>query len=163
MPKINIVGARGKIADPKALVESLQALSEGGGLAMNADFVCGKNHLRSAIAHAERAFERGRNVSSTLAMETMLYASGERQISKATEKIGIDDGTERLAMILFDCQDADSLLRSLGLTRDDSVLESSPTKIMKFGISRREMEAVPEEDWPDLVLERVTFVELQKR
>ena len=163
MPKTDIVGARGGIADPKAFVDALQALSRGKALALNADLVCGVDHLRSAVAHALRAFEQGRNVSTTLAMETMLYASGERQISRATEKIGVGEGTERLAMVLFDVEDVEGILQSLGLARDDSVIDSSTAKIMRFGISKREMEAIPEEDWPGLVLERVAFVELQKR
>jgi len=163
MPRVDIVGVRGKIADPKVLVEALQNLSAGQGLALNADLVCGIDHLRSAVAHAKRAFERGRNVSSTLAMETMLYASGERQISRAMEKIGVQEGTKRVAVVLFDVDDVGITLHSLGLTRDDSVIEPSTEKVIRFGISEREMEAVPEETWPDLVLERVAFVELQKR
>ncbi|MGD0057118.1 MAG: KEOPS complex subunit Cgi121 [Methanomassiliicoccales archaeon] len=159
---MNIVGARGKMANPKVLVEALQTLSSGQGLALNADLVCGADHLRSAVAHAERAFERGSNVSSTLAMETMLYASGERQISRAMKKLGMREGVERLAIVLFDVEDVDRTLHSLELTRDDSVLEPSTAKITRFGISERETKAIPEETWPDLVLERVAFVELQK-
>lgn len=163
MPRVDIVGARGKNLDPRVLVEALQNLGAGRGLVLNADLVCGIDHLRSAIAHAKRAFERGRNVSSTLATETMLYASGERQISRAMDKIGVGEGAERIAMVLFDVENIDVTLRSLGLTRDDSVIGPSTEKVISFGIMEQEMAAVPEETLPDLVLERVAFVELQKR
>ncbi|MCG7845347.1 MAG: hypothetical protein MIO90_07955, partial [Methanomassiliicoccales archaeon] len=61
---------------------------------MDADKVCGPDHLESAVIHARRAFEQGTAASNTLGMEVMLYASGERQISKAKKKMGLHQETE---------------------------------------------------------------------
>jgi KEOPS complex subunit Cgi121 len=163
MPKTDFVGVRGKIADPKRLVESLQNLRAGQGLALNAELVCGIDHLRSAVAHAIRAFERKKNVSSTLSIETLLYASGERQISKAMEKMGIAEGAEGAVIVFFGVEDIDGTLRSLGLERDDSVIETSKEKVIRFGITKNEIDMVPEDSLSDLVLERIAFVEIQKR
>jgi KEOPS complex subunit Cgi121 len=163
MPKADFVGVRGDIADPKRFIESLQNLRAGQGLALNAQLVCGIDHLRSAVAHATRAFERGKNVSSTLSIETLLYASGERQISKAMEKMGIAEGAECAVIVFFDVEDIDGTLRSLGLERDDSVIETSKEKVIRFGITKNEIDMVPEDSLSDLVLERIAFVEIQKR
>lgn len=162
MVKIDVLGVRGLVQDPKLFISSLQAIDGGEGLALDADMICGRAHLVSASMHASRAFERGVNASTSIAMETMLYASGERQISKANKKMGIKVGSERIALVLFNVPDPQKVLRQYHLERDDSVLEASVEKALRFGISHEEMRAVPADRYEDLVLERVAFVGLQK-
>lgn len=163
MSRTEVVGARGNIDDPQDLILALQELDGGSALPLNADLVCGKEHLLSAAAHALRAFERGGNVCSSLAMETLVYASGERQISKAMQKMGVTSGPGRIAIVFFGPVDPDPILSRLGLDREDSVLDLSIEKMLRFGISREEIDLVPREAVGDLVLERVAFVELMKR
>jgi KEOPS complex subunit Cgi121 len=162
MVKIDILGVRGQVQDTKVFISALQSIGGGEGLALDADMICGRDHLISATMHAKRAFERGVNASTNLAMETMLYASGERQISKATRKMGLKVGCERIALVLFNVQDIQKVLREHGLERDDSVLEASVEKALRFGISHEELRAVPADRFEDLVLERVAFVGLHK-
>jgi len=131
-------------------------------LAMKAEMVCGREHLESAVEHATRAFHRGTNSANNIMMETMLYASGERQISKARDKMGVDHETCSVALVLFGAEPA-TVLQIVGLERDDSVLEASEQKLLGFGIGRKELDMVPVEKRPDLVLERVAFVEILKR
>jgi KEOPS complex subunit Cgi121 len=130
---------------------------------LDADKVCGTDHLESAVMHARRAFERGTNAANTLGMEVILYASGERQISKAKRKMGLHAETERVAVVLLGEGDMDRVLEDLGLRRDDSLLDCIPSKIGAFGLDPRELEAVGVERAQDLVLEKVAFVELLKR
>lgn len=130
---------------------------------LDADKVCGTDHLESAVMHARRAFERGTNAANTLGMEVILYASGERQISKAKRKMGLHAETERVAVVLLGEGDMDRALEDLGLRRDDSLLDCTPCKIGAFGLDPRELEAVGEDRAQDLVLEKVAFVELLKR
>ncbi len=130
---------------------------------VDADKVCGKEHLESAVFHARRAFERGTNASNTLGMEVILYASGERQISKAKKKMGLHQDTERVAVVVLGPDDVDEVLRDLDLKRDDSLLDCSLQKGISFGVNRDELEAVGEEMLADLVLEKVAFVEILKR
>jgi len=130
---------------------------------LDADKVCGLDHLGSAVLHARRAFERGTNASNTLAMEVILYASGERQITKAKRKMGLHAGTERVAVVLLGDGDLDQVLDLLGLRRDDGLLDCTPLKLEAFGLEPRELEAVGAERAQDLVLEKVAFVELLKR
>lgn len=162
MVKVDILGARGQVGDAEALIAALRGLGEGEGLALDADLVCGKDHLLSAVRHATRAFERGDNVCSSVVVETALYASGERQISKAMKKMSVRIGSERVALVLFGVGDPSEVLRRFGLVRDDDVLEASTEKALRFGITPEELKAVPEDMAEDLVLERVAFVGMQK-
>jgi len=160
MPDIEIAGALGRVEDVEKFMGEIRNLGEI--LVMDARMVCGRDHLLSAVEHARRAFERGTNAASSLPMETLLYASGERQISRAVEKMGVKPGCEKLAFVFFD-RPAEEVLGSLNLLRDDALLEPSMEKVLRMGIGRREVEAVPGELVPDLVLERVAFVEMMKR
>jgi len=132
---------------------------------MDADKVCGIGHLESAVFHARRAFERGTNASNTLGMEVILYASGERQISKAKKKMGLHQDTERIALVVLgpDDLEVDQALKELDLRRDDGLLDCTMEKGASFGIDAAELKAVGEEMLADLVLEKVAFVEILKR
>ncbi len=132
---------------------------------MDADKVCGPDHIMSAVIHARRAFEQGTEAANTLGMEVILYASGERQISKAKKKMGLHQETERVAVVLLSPTDLDldSLLRQLGLERDDSLLACTAEKGRAFGIDPLEMRTMGEENLAELILEKVAFVDLLKR
>jgi KEOPS complex subunit Cgi121 len=162
MVKTTVLGARGQVGDVEAFIDALRQLNGGEGLALDADMICGKDHLVSAAMHATRAFERGDNVSGSVVLETQLYASGERQISKAMKKMGIKLGMERIALVFFNVEDPNAALERLGLVRDDDVLDASVEKAIRFGISPDELKAVPEDMVEDLVLERVAFVRMNK-
>jgi tRNA threonylcarbamoyladenosine modification (KEOPS) complex Cgi121 subunit len=95
-------------------------------------------------------------------METLLYASGERQITKAMKKVGLRPGAERVALVLFDVEDVGAVLCALELRRDDAVLEPSLEKARRFGITEQELRAVTHDKYQELVLERVAFVDLSK-
>ncbi len=162
MVKVSVLGAVGRVDDVDALVSYLQNLKAGSGLILDAEMVCGKDHLLSAANHAIRAFERGDNASGSLAVETLLYASGERQISKALKKMTAKIGSNEVALVLFDVPSADKILEEMHLARDDDVLDASVEKALKFGISSEEIKAVSADMVEDLVLERVAFVGMQK-
>jgi KEOPS complex subunit Cgi121 len=162
MRDYEIVGAKGEIREPSQLLDRLRTAKGGQVLALDAEVVCGREHLESAVEHAYRAFDRGTNSSNNLMMETMLYASGERQISKAQEKMSVKPGTNQVALVLFGAR-KDEVLQITGLEEDESVLECSGPKLGRFGIKAKELEAVPSGRAIDLVLERVAFVEILKR
>jgi KEOPS complex subunit Cgi121 len=162
MSSFFILGARGEASSASDFISQVQSLPCEV-LPLDADMVCGKTHLEAAVIHAERAMEQGTNASTSVMMETMLFASGERQISKAKEKMGIKDGTRHFALILFDCNDPADILRRLRLIKDDLVLLSSRDKVIGYGIDADELDSIPEWKWADLVLERVAFVEILKR
>ena len=86
--------------------------------------------------------DQGTNAAATVAMETMLFASGERQISKAKEKMGIKDGMRHFALVLFDCSDPAEVLKRLRLIKDDLVLLPSREKVLAYGIEASELGTV---------------------
>ena len=131
-------------------------------LLMDAEMVFGKAHLDSAVVHAFRAFERGTNVADTRMMEVMLYASGERQLSTAIKKMGVKEGTTRVAVVVSEVTKLDAVLSGLKVERDDAVLEGDVESLVRFGISRQTIHDTPEERRIDLVLERVAVVDMLK-
>lgn len=161
--EIAIIGAKGRVDDPNILIVSLQNMKQGMGVPLNADLVCGRDHLLSATLHAIRSFERGENISSNLLNEILIYASGERQFAKAVEKMGISKGCQRIAIVFLDCPHPEGIVKELGLSPDDSVLESTIEKLRRFGIEESEISALSAAELADVVLERVAFVDLIKK
>lgn len=154
---MRVVGARGIAGDPGerlAIAKGLDELQ-----LIDARLVCGKDHLFAAAEHAERAMREGTNVAKSVAVEFVVYASGERQIRDAIAKMGIHKETTEFAVVMFG---GDVALEILDLTRDDAVLDASPAKLRSFGITEDELGTVPRDRQTDLVLERVALVDLFK-
>lgn len=123
---------------------------------MDPMYVCGKDHVISAVRHAERSFEHGTNRSKTLLTEIILYAAGERQISKAMERMRPKTGCNEFALALLDVPD-DMKLSDIGMERDDSILDANDAKAEAIGLDRSFN--IPIED---LALEMVALLDLAK-
>lgn len=130
-------------------------------LVLRGDLVFGSDHLRSALFHAKRAIREGTNSADALEMETLLYASGERQLSTAISKMSVDADTEEVVV---------ALLSEGDLTKDADwrTLEPRPSgasveALRRFGISDAEISTVSEDRLGDIVLERVAAVDILKR
>jgi len=101
----------------------------------DADVVAGWEHLYFAVLNALKAFESGRTISKNLAVECLLYASAQRQISSALELIGIKGGSSRVAVLVVadGKEEAEGALREvsvlIGGKRDDDVFELSDEKL----------------------------------
>jgi KEOPS complex subunit Cgi121 len=138
----------------------------------DARYIFGSDHLLTAAEHAKRAFAQDCSRSDSLAMEILLYASGEYQIKNAITKLGVRGETKQLAFVLLGATgdhdaNAEEFLKSLSvvgitLSRNDNVLKGDMSTLEKFGISQEELSAVPEEQWFELVLERVAMVDIKK-
>jgi tRNA threonylcarbamoyladenosine modification (KEOPS) complex Cgi121 subunit len=80
-----ISGFRGaKIGDARAFLDGVRCdlPLEVEVQVFDADIVASWQHLYFAALNALVAFKNGRNLSKSLAVETVLYASGQRQIKK---------------------------------------------------------------------------------
>jgi len=151
------------VADPKAALGRLQTtVRERGGWAQlfDAEAVLGRDHIVSAVHHAERAVAENRNTTGSLEMEILLYVSGERQISKAIAAAGARPGRPAVAVISGPLG-AQEVLPALGWERDDSLLEPTPARLQSAGFSKKEIEAAGG-NATDLILERVARVDLIK-
>jgi KEOPS complex subunit Cgi121 len=140
----------------------------------DAKHVAGPQHLYFAAVNALNAFEKKTNISNNLAVESLLYASAQRQIKKAVEMLGIKQGSSEVAALIMTenrHKKTDYLHivnKILPGERDDSVLELTDKKIGNikklFRISDLEFEAklekegLEKEALTDLVIERMALL-----
>jgi tRNA threonylcarbamoyladenosine modification (KEOPS) complex Cgi121 subunit len=140
----------------------------------DAELVASWRHLYFAVLNALLAFKNGRNISKSVAMETMLYASAQRQIRKAIDFMGVKCTVADVAVVIIgeNAESVEKLLsavsKRVGKKPDDAVLEISQekTKIIReaFGVTDAEFEAVLEKNdaaLVDLVIERVALLSTQ--
>lgn len=144
----------------------------------DADLIAGQEHLLFAALNALRTFESKTNISSSLAMETLLFASAQRQIKKAVELLGIKSHSQRIALLILaeTRQEASETLEIVsGLIsgeRDDGVLELNDEKFEAieglFNITDRELKAklkkegLEKKALIDLVIEHVALLATQR-
>ena len=172
---IKLVGAKGNIQDIDLFLKEILSLADEYDIViqvMDADWIYGKNHLISAINHAKRAFEQKNNSTNSLAMEILLYASGERQIQKAIKKIGVKKGKGNIAFVFTNKDNyeiekiseevIEKVLAIFDLEREDKVLEGDSNTLKKFGITKKELNALPESKYGDIILEKVAMVDVIK-
>lgn len=117
----------------------------------DAQLVATWQHLYFAAINALTAFANKTNISSNLAMETLLYASAQRQIKKATETFGVKSTTKNIAVLVLaknekSADDALNLVQKLiSAEHDDIALEINRKKFISikrfFDISDVELSA----------------------
>jgi tRNA threonylcarbamoyladenosine modification (KEOPS) complex Cgi121 subunit len=143
----------------------------------DAKLIASQQHLYFAAVNALKAFEKKSNISSSLAVEALLYASAQRQIRKAVDTLGVKQDSSQVAVLVIaenrqgmdDCSKVVS--RLIPGERDDGVLELTDEKIggikKLFGISDLEIEAklrrkgLEREALADLVIEHVALLATQ--
>ncbi|MFW5929569.1 MAG: KEOPS complex subunit Cgi121 [Halobacteriota archaeon] len=129
--------------------------------AFDARYVAGEPHLASAFYKARRAFERDENVGDDLAIETLLYAAGTRQIDVAFE-IGLSSDTDTAVFLVHPSSDdvGDEIRRE---TEPPSTREFDRETAYEFyGVTPEELDAVGEHKAEMLVLERVALLDVEK-
>jgi KEOPS complex subunit Cgi121 len=142
----------------------------------DANLVATWQHLYYAALNALTAFKNNDNISETVAMEAMLYASAQRQISKAIELLGIKlDSSDIAALVITEKPDSaqsalSNILRQTKSERDDAILAWSKKKIIAirrvFGISDVELQTVMKRGGVrkalmNLVIERMALLATQ--
>jgi len=136
--------------------------------------VAGKQHLYFAAINALNAFEKKTNISNNLEVEALLYASGQRQITKAVEMMGIkQDSTQLAALIMAEDDKKKSeyvklVTKIIPGKRNDNVIDLTDKKFRSikklFEISDLEFESnlkkegTEKETLTDLVIERMALL-----
>lgn len=143
----------------------------------NAELVATWRHLYFAALNALNAFKNGENISKSLSIEALIYASAQRQIRKAMELMGIKKSSKEIALLIIseNENEAKSTLHAISKMvngkRDDEVLELSKGKIEKirkaFEISDVELEATAsgkdlKKALTNLVIERMALLATQR-
>ncbi len=155
-----IIGASGNVDDLASTAARLRAQSGGQVLFLDAGKIVGEDHLRSALLHARRAVGNNTSSCELLSLEVLVYASGEKQISRAKEKMDPVPGG-MLAIVIIDAQ-REPVLDREGLHREPKALMPTLNKALAFGLTPTEIEAAGG-DWLNLALEKVAMVEVLKR
>ena len=141
----------------------------------DADLVATWQHLYFAVLNALVAFKNERNISKSLAMEVMIYASAQRQIRKALQLIGVKHDSVNVAVVIIGVNPdsvraaVSAVSKRVGVEPDETVLELTREKTQlirkAFGISTEELEAVDEKDAAqalvNLVIERTALLSTQ--
>ena len=167
-----------KITDINGFLEHVRReVTEGHVQFFDAKLIAGQQHLYFAALNALKAFEKKSNISSSLAIEALLYASAQRQIRKAVDTLGVKQDSSQVAVLIIaenrqgidDCLKVGSKL--IPGERDDAVLELTDEKIggikKLFGISDLEIEAklrrkgLEREALADLVIEHMALLAIQ--
>lgn len=130
-------------------------------LIVKGEFVFGSDHMRSALYHARKAIREGRNASDSVAMETLLYSSGERQLGSAIKKMSVDRDTESVAIARLSGTDLVPEEGWKEIPRIPPAVDMADLR--RFGVSDRELETVPGKSAFELVLERVASVDILKK
>jgi KEOPS complex subunit Cgi121 len=142
----------------------------------DAKLVATWQHLYFAVLNALLAFRNERNISKSVAMETMLYTSAQRQIRKAIELMGVKRHSANVAVVIIG-ENPDSVQavlsvvsKRVGAEPDGTVLELTKEKTQRirkaFGIGPNELEAVMErknakQALVNLVIERTALLSTQ--
>lgn len=148
---------------PAFMKDIVQASDTAGAdvLVAKAELVFGTDHLRAALYHAKRAIAEGTNSSSSLAMETLLYASGERQLGSAIKKMSADAGTEEVVV----AQLTGKPIHAEGTWKElhDIEPEVGTDRFLRFGLTKGELETLKGGRPQELVLEKVAAVDILKK
>jgi len=142
---------------------------------LNAKCIVTWRHLFFAAVDALLGFKNDINISRSLGVEIMLYASAQRQIKRAVDLIGVKSGCLDLALVIVDKNKAairrslSTIAECMGKAPDESVLGVSGEKEREiqrvFGISETEILATnsgnPNEALLNLVMERMALLVTQ--
>lgn len=163
-----------KIKNLQTFFEHIQQRIKGSHVQFfDARLIAGWEHLYFAALNALRAFEAGLNISRSPAVEALLYVSGQHQIKKAVETLGIKPDTSEMAVLIISetKRGAEETLRTVSdLLKGeicDDVLRLTDEKIEDirrlFNISDLELEAASRGEGlgralTDLVIEHVALL-----
>jgi KEOPS complex subunit Cgi121 len=142
----------------------------------DADLIATWEHLYFAVLNALLAYRNKRNISKTVAMETMIFASAQRQIRKAITILGVKESSSNVAVVIIGDKPEivqtsfSEIEKCLAAVADESVLKLTKEKTRNlckaFGITEKELKAVGaesnnEQAIVNLVIERMALMQTQ--
>ena len=134
--RFNVAGFRNaKIENVDSIIEGVrEVLGELDFQLFDADKIAGRRHLYLAALNALAAFKGKYMISRSLGVEATLYASCQRQISRAFEMVGLNPKTSRIAILIFyGDEDFEAILNRVKKVipgvRDDKILEEWTSRI----------------------------------
>jgi tRNA threonylcarbamoyladenosine modification (KEOPS) complex Cgi121 subunit len=139
----------------------------------DAGLVATWQHLHFAVLNALLAFKNERNISKSVTMEAILYASAQHQIIRAIDLMGVKSDSANVAVLLIG-KSPDSVKtvlsrvsEAIGAESDEAVLELSRKKVKRireaFNFTEKELNVVMEKGnfeqaLVKLVIERIALL-----
>ncbi|WP_276299541.1 KEOPS complex subunit Cgi121 [Halorussus lipolyticus] len=168
------VEGRAEIEDLDSFLETIGDLETEFDCAIQAfdpDYVLGEAHLRTAVEHADRAFDRGENVARERSVEILLYAAGRRQINRAL-RMGVGEGESDVVFVVHSPEGDDEAEEAAAKAVRDLLGSSSADSLAAdridhdavtdfFDVSEAELSAT-DATLADLVRERVALLDVKK-
>ena len=93
-----------QITDVKEILNQIRNISKVNGLIIqlvDAQKVASEEHIQIASYHAQKSFQQKTASSNSIEIETLLYATGQRQIAKALSYMGITPQTKSVIVIIY--------------------------------------------------------------
>jgi KEOPS complex subunit Cgi121 len=174
--KITIIGFRNvKIENINTFLETFRIENKNVQIQFfNAKYIASSEHLFFAALNALNSFDKKTNISNNLAVESLLYASAQRQITKAVKMLGIKQDSLEVAVLILteSISQKNEFLKLISNIisgeRDDSVLDLTDEKFRNikqlFEISDLELEAKLQKEGQekqaliDLVIEHMALL-----
>ncbi len=169
--EIKLLGGSVSIDDTRCFLKQLSEIADLNDVkiqAFNAKKIAGEAHIRYSIDRALSAIENNRNVARDTGVEIMRYASGKRQIGEAFS-MGVYKGDMDILLLIMgeshkQLKNAVEVLYLI-ITPGEVVAYSDEKKeiiMEQFDITPAELEATGQERIKDLVIERVSLVDILK-
>ncbi|MFX1518547.1 MAG: KEOPS complex subunit Cgi121 [Promethearchaeota archaeon] len=177
---VGVAGIRDiKLFDINILLEKITAIGNEKNVTiqvLDSELIATWEHLFFSAYHAAKAFLNSFNISKSLAIESLIYASGQRQITLAVNILGLKPKTKNCALLLIGTSPediksvAEAVYGELGGVFDMNVLDIDTSKFYKikkiFGISDVELDALTSKNtWKErktallkLILEQLAFL-----
>ncbi|MFA5396765.1 MAG: KEOPS complex subunit Cgi121 [Methanogenium sp.] len=172
MPPLTLLYADAEIPDIKAFLAAVHTTAEHLGphthiICINADKVAGSLHVKTALAHACRAWFVDKNpVARSFEMEMLLWVAASRQTREAAA-FGAQSGTMPLWVVVVGAEKSseEEIACLPGITLHTSsplsaekIDASKRARLMQdFIVTKQELSIVGDERLPELVAERVAL------
>jgi KEOPS complex subunit Cgi121 len=169
VPGFEIRQVRFEVRDIAGFLTWLRGVSNRNAVSVvcfNADLMAGKPHVISAVLHALRSVRAGINISGSLEIEALLYASGSRQCQDGV-KFGVRPGSNRCYVCVYPVnpQIWPDLSEEMAFSSEDwDQISDEKMDVLKslFGITNEEIGVTGKNRIIDLVLERVALLDVNK-
>ena len=155
MDNIKILGFRANIDSVGDTLDRINSIKRDGEIIqlLNEDSIVSKNHIIHGVNQAFLAFERGENLAKDISVEIVLRCSAQRQISKAFNLLGLQEGEMNLCAVLIIFDDYSDELSGL-FTLDETVLTPDTENLIKiYNIGEVELENMSVEE---IIIDRIT-------
>jgi len=141
-----------KISDVEALLNRIREETPGCQVQLfNAEMIAGLEHLYFAVLNALKAIDSENKISNSEAMEILLYASGQHQIGKAIQMLGVKPYSPRIVIVALS-ESREKLIHAMqkisgiiGGEQCDEIIDLTDEKfeVIKstFDVSDEELEA----------------------